>query len=107
MKPEAERISMTIEGMTKAGVLIETQTSCNTLLLLVLKGNNKADEAPKKASKYIAPLLTAPLINLVSLSSPTDLIKSNPELGLINNLCGNKGGSLLTGMGYGDPMMDP
>lgn len=37
MKPEAEEdISMTIEGLIKAGVLTETQSCCNTPLLPVL-----------------------------------------------------------------------
>uniref|UniRef100_A0A4W5Q3E0 ribonuclease H n=1 Tax=Hucho hucho TaxID=62062 RepID=A0A4W5Q3E0_9TELE len=42
MKPEAEEgISATIEGLIRAGVLIEIQSCCNTPLLPVLKADGK------------------------------------------------------------------
>lgn len=45
MKPEAEEgISVTIEGLIKAGVLTETQSCCKTPLLPVLTADGKKME---------------------------------------------------------------
>jgi hypothetical protein len=42
MKPEAEEgIRLTIEGLLRAGVLIEMPSCCNTPLLPVLKADGK------------------------------------------------------------------